>query len=286
MSTCAVHHPTIHPRLQGYAPCGLSDAQWARLRDPVVELVTVAGPSSDEDAKQLAGALCALLAAELASNPGAGLDDLLTVEAVARQVTRLRPDHVLGTVQNTHARLTRLLRAFQGLPGPDRGPARAGREPMTVAGVAERLGQVNTLPHATAAVLRRRLVLAVAAGLIDRDADQARIVAGPDGPVVVTASGARPLLAAVFRHLLVMVEPRPADSDPGTWARARSEWTALYGPWDSDRTRDAWTTQVLALGLPGATLITAAGLTYRAIDRIDLGPAGRQIDSHRDSLRG
>ena len=246
----------------------------------------MAGPSRDEDAKQLAGALCALLAAEMESIPDGELEDLLTTAAVARQVHRLRGDHAMGTVHNTHARLTRLLRTLEGLPGPARTPAATGRQPMTVAAVTARLHQLNTLPQATKSVLRRHLVLAVAAGLIDRDADEARIQAGPDGPIVVTAAGAQPLLAAPFRPLLDTVRPEPADGDPDTWARARNVWAASYGPWGSDRIRDVWTSQVLTVVLPAASLITAAGLTYRAIDRIELGPADRQIASHRAQLRG
>lgn len=276
----------VHPRLIGYTPTCVGPADWERLGPSARALITKAEPASDEEAKGMAGALCRLLADQLADHPDATLEQMLTEAAITRLVNRLRASGAVtvATTQMLRARLNRLLATVLALPEPAgcRHPRRAQVDPGQV---WARIDRVDAAPPPVALVLRRRVALGAAAGLIGIAADRAGIHGTGHSVVVHADDGSAPLVAPRYRHLLTTVSPDP-HPDRLAWQRARDWWFARYGGWDDDQLRDAWAAQVITLAVPAADLFTAERIAYRAIDRIDPGPGGLLTAAHRALLRG
>ncbi len=278
----------VHPRLIGYAPACLEHAEWERLGPSARALVTKAEPASDEEAKGLAGALCRLLADQLVDHPGGSLEQLLSDAAITRMVSRLRASSAVKvtTTQVLRSRLNRLLATSKDLPMPhvscSQMRVQVQSDPRQV---WARIARVDAAPQPVANVLRRRVALGAAAGLIGFAADRARVNVIGDTVGVRADDGSAPLVAPRYRQLLTTVEPGP-HTDRLAWLRARDWWFARHGGWDDARLRDAWVAEVITLPVSAADLFAAQVIAYRAIDRIHPGPPGSRITAERDRLRG
>lgn len=277
---------SIHPRLRRFTPTTLTTADWARLRQPVLELASRADPSDDEDAKHLAIVLCQLLAAELPERPDAEVAELLTEAAISRYVNRMRGRYATTTLQNKHARLTRLQRTLRKLPAP------AGRQPKSSRSVHPEdwvvavFAEAEQAPAPIESALRRRIALGVAAGLLDSAADGAVISTPPDGSAGArTADGWKPPLAPRYTGLLTQVDSDPVTDD-GTWATARAWWGDRHSTWDRLALRDLWLREILTDQVPAVDLLPAARITRRDVDRVRAAIAGPLTPQDRAHLRG
>lgn len=235
----------------------------------VICAVVLAQPTNCTQVRLWCGALCELLASHATAQLSA--DDVLTPAHISRHVTQLKATQRLSTVQNKHGRLTRLLRAKQGLLQS------GASEPQPVAVTAVGYDDVVTMaaaldgfPKPVADLVAFRLVVGLLFGVTGARADASEFNWSPgfaslelDGRVRSTTWGWLHVVEAV--GLL----PLAVQHHSGDWGEAKKCVAQSGLDMSAPRLRAAWLLEQLNEAQPAAQLLPRIGIrSAAAINRV------------------
>jgi hypothetical protein len=236
---------SVNAYIDRYTPRQDYLGQWIRLRPEVLSLVRQMAPMSIEQATGYMASLGKLLTGELAFDDNASLAQLLTDAGINRTLARLNlAGSPLKSTQSQRATLTHLHRSLTGLPPVLSGPrqVRTASEPVTAGEVDELLNYLIKSQKPMNLHVRRRLILALGAGLTGAKADAASIDMDSNEIIVVTDKSGkiRPLSkkwisrlnAAFIPELETYLHPSEQalsgwlrhESLSYLWPRMRDEW--------------------------------------------------------------
>lgn len=264
--------------------------QWIRLRPEVLSLVRQMAPMTIEQANGYMASLGKLLAGELAFDDNASLTQLLTDAGINRTLARLNlAGSPLKSTQSQRATLTHLHRCLAGLPPVLSGPrqVRTASEPVTAGEVDELLNYLIKSQKPMNLHVRRRLILALGAGLTGAKADAAQISTGSDEIIVVTDKNGkiRPLSKKWISRLNAVFIPEletylhPSEQALSGWLRHES----LSYLWP--RMRDEWLLEQMDGTEPAFIQMRRAEITEYDMNRLLLRWAKIPLIDQNASLR-
>ena len=281
---------SVDAYLDRYTPRQDYLGQWIRLRPEVLSLVRQMAPTTIEQATGYLASLGKLLAGELAFNHGASLAQLLTDAGINRTLARLNlAGSSLNSTQVRRTTLTHLHRRLAGLPPVLTGPQqlRSASEPVTNGEVDELLNKLNKSCKPMDLHVRRRLILALGAGLTGAKADAASISLDSNEIIVITdkSGKVRPLSTKWISRLNAAYIPEletylhPSEQALSGWLRRES----LSYLWP--RLRDEWLLEQMDGTEPAFVQIRKADITEYDMNRLLLRWAKIPLTDQNASLR-
>lgn len=271
----SVSPQSVDTYIERYAPERDLSGQWELHQYQIVSLVKDLSPTSKEEANKFLSSLGHLLAIAAERHFNAAFSELLSEEAIQRTILRMQADgHSLGSQQNVQRALTVLHRHLHGLPAalPGKDQKRKPSDPI----LREELNEISKMMRkpksATHLHLRRRLILALGAGLVGEKADRARIFHTDKGitAIVDEQGNPRPLTKKWIKELneLVVIDLElykiPDHQGTQEWLR-RNKLSYLW-----PRLRDEWLLEQLNGQEPAFVQFRRTGVTDYDIDRITL----------------
>lgn len=281
---------SVDDYLERYTPRQDYLGQWLRLRPEVLSLVRQMAPMTIEQATGYLASLGKLLAGELAFDDSASLAQLLTDTGINRTLSRLNMAGTpLKSTQLQRTTLTHLHRCLAGLPPVLSGPqqVRSASEPVTAGEVDELLDYLKKSLKPMDLHVRRRLILALGAGLTGAKADAAQISTGCDEIIVVTDKNGkiRPLSNKWISRLNAAFIPEletylhPSEQALSGWLRHES----LSYLWP--RMRDEWLLEQMDGTEPAFIQMRRAEITEYDMNRLLLRWAKIPLINQNASLR-
>jgi hypothetical protein len=216
-----------------------------------------------------------LLAGELAFNRNASLPQLLTDAGINRTLARLNLNGLSrDSIQLHRSTLTHLHRSLVGLPPVRFGPQQVclASEPFTDGAVDELLKKLEKSQKPMDLHVKRRLILAIGAGLTYANADAARICLDSNKIIVITDKNGkvRPLSKKWISRFSAAFIPEletylhPSEKALSDWLRRES----LSKLWP--RLRDEWLLEQLDGTDPAFIQMRRVELTEYDMDRLVL----------------
>jgi len=281
---------SVNAYIDLYTPRQDYQGQWDRLRPEVLSLIRKMAPMTIEQATGYLASLGKLLAGELVFDRSASLSQLLTDTGINRTLARLNlAGTPLKSTQLQRTTLTHLHRCLAGLPPVLSGPrqVRTASEPVTADEVDELLNYLNKLKKPMDLHVRRRLILALGAGLTGAKADAAQISTGSDEIIVVTDKNGkiRPLSNKWISRLNAAFIPEletylhPSEQALSGWLRHES----LSYLWP--RLRDEWLLEQMDGTEPAFIQMRKAHITEYDMNRLLLRWAKVAMTDQNASLR-
>ena len=281
---------SVNAYLDRYTPRQDYLGQWLRLRPEVLSLVRTMAPMTIEQANGYLVSLGKLLSGELAFDDNASLAQLLTDAGINRTLVRLNlAGSPLKSTQVHRARLTHLHRCLAGLPAVLPGPrqVRTASEPVTAGEVDELLNYLIKSQKPMNLHVRRRLILALGAGLTGAKADAAQISTGSNEIIVVTDKNGkiRSLSKKWISRLNAVFIPEletylhPSEQALSGWLRHES----LSYLWP--RLRDEWLLEQMDGAEPAFIQMRRAEITEYDMNRLLLRWAKIPLIDRNASLR-
>lgn len=264
---------SVDAYLDRYTPRQDYLGQWDRLRPEVMSLVRQMAPTTIEQATGYLASLGKLLAGELAFNDSASLAQLLTDAGINRTLARLNMAGTpLKSTQLQRTTLTHLHRCLAGLPPVLSGPqqVRSASEPVSFGEVDELLNYLKKSLKPMDLHVRRRLILALGAGLTGAKADAARISMGNNEIIAITDKNGitRPLSKKWISRLNAAFIPEletylhPSEQALSGWLRRES----LSYLWP--RMRDEWLLEQMDGTEPAFIQMRKAHITEYDMNRL------------------
>lgn len=281
---------SVDTYLDRYTPRQDYLGQWGRLRPEVLSLVRQMIPMTIEQATGYLASLGKLLAGELAFNDSASLAQLLTDTGINRTLARLNMAGTpLKSTQLQRTTLTHLHRCLAGLPPVLSGPqqVRSASEPVTVGEVDELLNYLKKSLKPMDLHVRRRLILALGAGLTGAKADAASIAFDSNEIIAITdkSGKVRPLSKKWISRLNAAFIPEletylhPSEQALSGWLRRES----LSYLWP--RMRDEWLLEQMDGTEPAFIQMRKAHITEYDMNRLLLRWVKIPLTDQNASLR-
>jgi hypothetical protein len=281
---------SVDAYLERYTPRQDYLGQWLRLRPEVLSLVRQMAPMTIEQATGYLASLGKLLAGELAFDDSASLAQLLTDAGINRTLARLNlASSSRRSTQGHRTILTHLHRCLAGLPPVLSGPrqVRTASEPVTAGEVDELLNYLIKSLKSMDLHVRRRLILALGAGLTGAKADAASIAVDSNEIIVVTdkSGKVRPLSKKWTSRLNAAFIPEletylhPSEQALSGWLRHES----LSYLWP--RMRDEWLLEQMDGTEPALVQMRRAEITEYDMNRLLLRWAKIPLTDQNASLR-